>query len=166
MYFGVFPNPREAQTAHDALNERASELRWEPERVHMVVHEYDVRQKALRRTGGIAWPLAIFSALLFGGVAAAALTLFVRGAFGGAPAQPEISRMDPTGVVLLSVGAAVLGGLLAAILTHMAIRARISRLENELAEGRAVLLVVGPKRRRRDIMQAMSNVGAVRTGAF
>jgi Flp pilus assembly protein TadB len=66
--------------------------------------------------------------------------------------------------VLLSLGVAVFCGLLAAFLTNMWVRARIRRLENKLAEGRAVLLVVAQKRRGRPVLQAMSRVGAVRTG--
>lgn len=164
MFFGVFPDADQAQAGLDDLQQQTDELRPEPDSVHVVVHEYDIRQKALRRTGGIAWPLAITSALLFGGAAAVALTLFVRGMVGGAPAEPTISRLDPMGIVLLSLGIAVFCGSLAAISTNMWVRARIRRLENELAEGRAVLLVVAQKRRGRPILQAMSRVGAVRTG--
>ncbi|KIG13903.1 hypothetical protein DB30_07456 [Enhygromyxa salina] len=166
MFFGVFPDADQAQTAHEDLQKQPNDLRPSPDSVHVVVHEHEARQQALRRTGGIVWPLAMFTALLFGGAAALALALVVRGAVAGAPAEPAMSQLDSLDVVLLSLGIAVLGGSLAAILAHMWIRARVRRLENELAEGRALLLVVGPKHRRRAVLQGMSNVGAVRTGTF
>ena len=171
LVYGVFDDLGPATAARDELQEHAEASEREQEAASVAMHQHDIQPNDLPRAGTIAWQAGLGGALLVGGTIAILLTLlandvFQIGIFDGIGGPPNLTGSSPIGIVVLSFGAALFGGLLAALAGRAGNRARVRKLEDAVAEGKVLLTLSAPRRRVRPILEMMARAGAKRTGTI
>lgn len=166
LVYAVFPNREPAEAAQKTLHERAEAEAQEEGAVSAAIHEYEIRPNDLPRSGNFARRSALGGGVLVGAGVGLFLGLMMAGVFGRIGGPTTIIGSDPVEVVLVTLAAAVFGAVLAGIAGTAGKRAKVRRLENEIAKGNVLLTMAAPKRRVRPILRTMSNYGALRTGSI
>jgi hypothetical protein len=164
LVYGVFDELGPAEAACQELREQAT-AREEPEAAAATIHQRQLSPDALAPTGTV-WRAALTGAALTAGVVGVALVFLSGGALATTGAIHAFIGRNVIDVVALTVTAALVGGILAAIAGQSIRTARIRRLERAVANGGIVLTLSAPARHVQPILATMTHAGAMRTGAF
>jgi hypothetical protein len=166
LVYGVFSSREPAEAAQKTLHESAEGLEHDEEAASPAIHEYEIRPHDLPRSGNFARGSALAGGILVGSGVGVFLGLLMSGAFARIGGPETIIGSDAIDVMLVTLAAAVFGGILAGIAGTAGKRAQVRRLESEVAKGHVLLTLEAPKDRTSAIARTMTNYGALQTGAI
>jgi len=150
---------------HD-MHERVDSDEHDQEVASVAIHQHDVIPNKLPRTGTAAWHAGIGGAVIVGGTVGLLLALLASGVFAAGGEPILITGSNPLQLVMLTVAAAMFGGILAAIAGRAGNRKQVRDLETAVANGNVLLTLEAPRERTRSIFETMTRAGALRTGAL
>jgi hypothetical protein len=164
LIYGVFSGRKSAEQAINKLQQHSPST--EGEVVSAAVHDTDLRNEDLPRSGNIAKRSALIGALLVGGSIGLFLALLMTGAFAGRGGPETIIGSRPLDAVLLTLAAAAFGGILAGIAGSAGNRSKIQALRGELVNGRALVTLETSRKRSADIIRSLIQNGALKAGTM
>jgi len=164
LIYGVFTGRQAAEQAITNLQQGSPST--EGEVVSAAIHDIDLRNEDLPRSGNISKPAAIFGALLVGGSMGLFLALLMSGALAGAGGPATIIGSRPLDAVLLTLAAAAFGGILAGIAGAAGNRTKVQNLRSEIDKGHALVTLESSRKRAVDIVRTLTRHGALDAGTL
>lgn len=164
LIYGVFPDRQPAEQALDNLQKASPDLQAEV--VSASIHDRDLRNEDLPRSGNFAKRSALIGALLVGGFVGLFLALLMTGTLSGIGGPSTIIGSKPIDAVLLTLAAAAFGGVLAGIAGTAGNRSKVQGLHKKLTQGRTLVTLESSSDRANTVIRTLTSNGAIEAGTL
>jgi len=164
LIYGVFLDRQPAEQALDNLHKASPDLQAEV--VSAAIHDRDLRNEDLPRSGNFATRPALIGALLVGGFVGLFLALLMTGTLSGVGGPSTIIGSKPIDAVLLTLAAAAFGGILAGIAGTAGNRTKVQGLHRKLSQGKTLVTLESSNDRAKTIIRTLTRSGAIEAGTI